>query len=272
MSRSSDVSIHTLDGDAVRATRDTVAVEEPLELRLRAGGQTRTLAVTMRTPGNDLELAAGFALGEGIIRSRADLAEIVACDDGSVTIALTASELPETAAFERHFTVSSACGVCGRAELQTLAERIARIETPLRVGAETLYALPDRMRSAQRVFERTGGLHAVGLFDAEGMLLAVREDVGRHNAMDKIVGWGLMEGRDLSACIALVSGRASYELAQKAAAARIPILCSISAPSSLAIDLANEFGLTLVGFLRDRRANIYSHPERIASIPLSSRA
>jgi FdhD protein len=265
MSRSTEVSIRALDGVAARPARDTVAVEEPLELRLRAGGETRTLAITMRTPGNDLELAAGFALGEGIVRARAELAEIVGCDDGSVTIALAAAAMPQTAAFERHFTVTSACGVCGRTELQALAERIAPIESDLRIDAELLYALPDRMRAAQRVFERTGGLHAAAAFDASGTLLAVREDVGRHNAMDKLVGWGLMEGRDLGASIVLVSGRASYELAQKAAAARIPILCSVSAPSSLAIELAATFGLTLVGFLRDRRANVYAGAQRIVA-------
>jgi len=265
MSRSTEVSIRVLDGTVARAARDTVAVEEPLELRLRAGGETRTLAITMRTPGNDLELAAGFALGEGIVRARAELAEIVGCDDGSVTIALAAAAMPQTAAFERHFTVTSACGVCGRTELQTLAERVAPLESDLRVGADVLYALPERMRAAQRVFERTGGLHAAAAFDARGTLLAVREDVGRHNAMDKLVGWAFMEGRDLRAAIVLVSGRASYELAQKAAAARIPVLCSVSAPSSLAIDLASAFGLTLVGFLRDRRANVYAGAERIVA-------
>jgi len=265
VSRSTEVSIHALEGGAVRAARDTVAVEEPLELRLRAGGETRTLAITMRTPGNDLELAAGFALGEGIIRARADLAEIVGCDDGSVTIALASATMPQTAAFERHFTVTSACGVCGRTELQTLAERIAPVRSELRVDADVLYALPDRMRAAQRVFERTGGLHAAAAFDRDGALLAVREDVGRHNALDKLVGWALMEGSDLSAAIVLVSGRASYELAQKAAAARIPVLCSVSAPSSLAIELARTFGLTLVGFLRDRRANVYAGAERIVA-------
>ena len=263
MTRSTEVSIQALDGPETRAMRDGVAVEEPLELRLRAGEQTRTLAITMRTPGNDLELAAGFALGEGIVRSRAEIAEIVACEDGSVTIALRAAAMPETAAFERHFTVTSACGVCGRTELQALAERLAPIESATRVDRETLYALPERMRSAQRVFERTGGLHAAALFDASGKLLAVREDVGRHNAMDKLVGWALMESRDLREAIVLVSGRASYELAQKAATARVPILCSVSAPSSLAIDLAQRFGLTLVGFLRDRRANVYTGAERV---------
>ncbi|MDQ2992944.1 MAG: formate dehydrogenase accessory sulfurtransferase FdhD [Candidatus Eremiobacteraeota bacterium] len=270
MSRSDEVSIRALDGGAARDARDAVAVEEPLEIRLRAGGETRTLAITMRTPGNDLELAAGFALGEGIVRSRAEIAEIVGCDDGSVRIGLTASTMPQTAAFERHFAITSACGVCGRAELQALSERIAPIASDLRIDTETLYALPGRMRTAQRVFERTGGIHAAALFDTSGTLLAVREDVGRHNALDKLIGWALLEGRDCSATIVLVSGRASYELAQKAACARIPILCSVSAPSSLAIDLATEFGLTLVGFLRDRRANVYAGADRIVSGALRS--
>lgn len=270
MSRSDEVSIRALDGGTARDARDAVAVEEPLEIRLRAGGETRTLAITMRTPGNDLELAAGFALGEGIVRSRAEIAEVVGCDDGSVRIGLTASTMPQTAAFERHFAITSACGVCGRAELQALSERIAPIASDLRIDTETLYALPGRMRAAQRVFERTGGIHAAALFDASGTLLAVREDVGRHNALDKLIGWALLEGRDCSATIVLVSGRASYELAQKAACARIPILCSVSAPSSLAIDLATEFDLTLVGFLRDRRANVYAGADRIVSGALRS--
>ena len=263
MSRSRDVDVRAFEGDAERRVRDGVAVEEPLELRLRAGDETRTLAVTMRTPGNDLELAAGFALGEGIVDALSDLREIVACDDGAVTIALAAATLPPTAPFERHFVVSGACGVCGRTELQALRERIAPIRSDVRVAAETLYALPEKMRAAQPVFERTGGLHAAALFTAAGDLLAIREDVGRHNALDKAIGWALLGGHDTTACIALVSGRASYELTQKAAVARIPILASVSAPSSLAVELAQTFGLTLAGFVRGRRANVYAGAERI---------
>ncbi|HTA39072.1 MAG TPA: formate dehydrogenase accessory sulfurtransferase FdhD, partial [Candidatus Acidoferrales bacterium] len=175
--------------------------------------------------------------------------------------------LPELARFERHFTVNSSCGVCGRAQLDSLRDLgVKPVDDEVRVSPETLYALPERMREAQRIFESTGGLHAAALFDENGTALAVREDVGRHNALDKLIGWGLMNAKlPFARTILLASGRASYEILQKSVMARIPIVASVSAPSSLAVDLAREFNVTLAGFLRNRRANVYTAAERIAT-------
>jgi FdhD protein len=270
--RSAGVRIVAAEGGTRRETHDDVATEEPLELRLSAGGHTRTLAVTMRTPGNDIELAAGFALGEGIVRSRREIAEVAYCLDPTlepeqrynvVTIDLVCEHLPDTHAFERHFTMSSACGVCGRAELQALRDRVEPIDDGARIAQSLLFSLPQRMREAQPVFARTGGLHAAALFALDGELLAVREDVGRHNALDKLIGWALLNDRvPLGHTVLAVSGRTSYEIVQKAVVARIPIVASVSAPSSLAVDLALEFDLTLAGFVRDGRANLYAGAQR----------
>lgn len=264
----------TLHGSQRVAKDDRVVAEEPLELRLVGGSQSRTLAVTMRTPGNDFELAAGFVYSEGIVRSRAELAEVTYCLDPEVdpdqrynvvSIELSRSGLPALDRFERHFTTSSACGVCGRAQLDSLRDLgVMPISDDVTISAELLYSLPARMREAQRVFAATGGLHAAALFDESGSTIAVREDVGRHNAVDKIVGWGLLENRlPFSRSILVVSGRASYEILQKSATAGIPIVCSVSAPSSLAVDLARDFNVTLAAFVRDERANVYSSSERI---------
>jgi FdhD protein len=273
--RSVEVEVLALDGDARRAKHDHVVGEEPLELRLVAGRTTQTLAVTMRTPGNDFELAAGFVYGEGIVRSRDELSELTYCIDPSVdpeqrynivTIELrTKPNDLDLARFERHFTMNSACGVCGRAQLESLHALGARaIDDAVRIPRALLYALPERMREAQRVFASTGGLHAAALFDERGEMIAVREDVGRHNAIDKLVGWALLNERvPLRRCVLAVSGRASYEILQKAVVANAPIVAAISAPSSLAVELAREFNVTLVGFLRGDRANVYAAPERI---------
>ncbi|MGZ5152776.1 MAG: formate dehydrogenase accessory sulfurtransferase FdhD, partial [Burkholderiales bacterium] len=212
---------------------------------------------------------------EGIITSRDAIRGIAYCVDPDVddeqrynivTVSLNSSKLPELDRFERHFTMSSACGICGRASLEALHDRgIPSITDDLRVDVQTIYALPDRMREAQRVFASTGGLHAAALFDERGELIALREDVGRHNALDKLVGWAFLENRlPLSRSMVLVSGRASYELLQKSASAGIPIVCAISAPSSLAFQTAREFGITLIGFLRGTRLNIYTGAERIS--------
>jgi FdhD protein len=253
-----------------QSERDQVAVEEPLEIRI--GGSP--VAVTMRTPGNDFELAAGFLLSEGVVHSREEIAAISYCIDPEidleqryniVNVALAGEALPALDRLERHFTMTSACGVCGKATIDALQTRAARIEDPLRVDLRFLGTLPEKMREAQRVFASTGGLHAAALFDAGGTLLALREDVGRHNALDKIVGWALMQDRiPLRRCVLLVSGRASFELVQKSIVAGIPILCAVSAPSSLAVQLADTFGVTLAGFVRGERANVYSGRERIA--------
>jgi FdhD protein len=262
------------DGESVRTTFDQVVTEEPLELRIVAGALTQTLAVTMRTPGNDFELAAGFALNEGLVRSARDLLGVSYCIDPAVdaeqrynivNLELRRDALPDLSRFERHFTMNSSCGVCGRASLQALHDLgVEPVIDDIRVPASTIYSLPHRMREAQRVFESTGGLHAAALFDAQGNVVAVREDVGRHNAVDKLVGWGLMNGHvPMHGGILFVSGRTSYEILQKATVARIPIVCGVSAPSSLAIDLAREFNVTLLGFVRRTHANVYAGRERI---------
>jgi FdhD protein len=273
--RSVEVEVLRLDGNARAKKHDDVVGEEPLEIRLSAGGATRTLAVTMRTAGNDFELAAGFVYAEGIVRSRDEIAELTYCLDATVdpdqrynivSIELRPSaRLPDLARFERHFTMNSSCGVCGRAQLDSLHELGATpIDDAVRIAPQTLYALPDRMRAAQRVFAATGGLHAAALFDERGETIAVREDVGRHNAVDKLIGWSLLQARlPLRHCVLMVSGRTSYEILQKSLMARIPIVCSVSAPSSLAVDLAREFNVTLTGFVRGDRANVYAAPERI---------
>lgn len=262
-----------------RATRayDQVVTEEPLEIRLVAGGVTKTLAITMRTPGNDFELAAGFVRSEGIVHDRGELRGLSYCVDPAiddeqryniVNVELAAPALPDLERFERHFTMNSSCGVCGRANLEALADLgVEPVRDDVRVPIERLYELPERMRSAQRVFETTGGLHAAALFDAHGETIAVREDVGRHNALDKLAGWAFLEGCALTGTMLFVSGRASYEILQKAAVARIPIVCAVSAPSSLAVDLARAFNITLAGFVRGKRANVYSAPERILAEP-----
>lgn len=273
--RTSETEVVALEGATRRRKHDDVVTEEPLELRLVSEGTTHTLAVTMRTPGNDFELAAGFVYDEGIVRNRDEIANITYCIDPAVdpdqrynivNIELShASATPDLTRFERHFTMSSSCGVCGRAQLDALRDLgITALDSDIRVTPQLIYTLPDRMREAQRIFASTGGLHAAALFDETGKPIVVREDVGRHNALDKLVGWGLLGDRlPFERAILMVSGRASYEILQKAAMARIPIVCSVSAPSSLAVDLAHEFAITLVGFVRGNRANVYSHPERI---------
>ena len=270
-----ETEIVSYDGGAVSTRYDRLATEEPLEIRLRAGAQTRTVAITMRTPGADFELAAGFLFNEGVIAGLDDLCGITYCVDRDVAeeqrynivnVDLAANELPALDALERHFTMTSACGVCGKANIDALRDRgLTPVRSTLRVDAATIAALPERLREAQRVFAATGGLHAAALFDARGKLVAVREDVGRHNALDKLIGWGLMESKlPFGEHIALFSGRASYELLQKSISAGIPVACAVSAPSSLAVDLAREFGVTLVGFLRGARFNVYAGAERIA--------
>jgi FdhD protein len=238
-----------------------IRVDEP-------GGEQRTLAVTMRTPGHDFELAAGFLFTEGLI-DPGDLRGVRYCDVpreeqhyNVVTVAV-GRPLPDLAA--RAFYTTSSCGVCGKASLEALDVQCAPVAPGPEVAPEVLTALPEELRRVQRVFDRTGGLHAAALFDAGGKLLSSREDVGRHNAVDKIVGAELMAGNlPLAGRILLVSGRASFEIVQKAAVAGIPIVCAVSAPSSLAVDAARRFGMTLVGFLREQRFNVYSHAERIA--------
>lgn len=257
-----------------RKRLDYLAAEEPLEIRLQAGGQTRTVAVTMRTPGADFELAAGFLHGEGIVTERGLIRHISYCVDPEVdpeqrynivNVGLHLPQLPELATLERHFYTTSACGVCGKASLEAIEIRGCSVLPPGPVvDAEVLTGLPDKLRAEQRLFESTGGLHAAGLFNTAGELLCLREDVGRHNAVDKVVGWALLNRKlPLSDCILLVSGRASYEILQKSTVAGVPIVCAVSAPSHLAVDVACQFGVTLVGFLRGERFTIYAGEERI---------
>lgn len=266
--------IRIRDG-AVSTRPDTLVAEEPLEIRL--GG--KPLAITMRTPGDDFALAAGFLVSEGVLASADELANIVYCAgataDGENTYNVVDVRLadgvpvPEIT-LERNVYTTSSCGLCGKASLDAVRTTTrwpleASPTTPVRMDPATLAALPDRLRAAQRVFERTGGLHAAALFTTDGELLDIREDVGRHNAVDKIVGRALQQGRlPLSSSVLMVSGRASFELAQKAVMAGIPVLAAVSAPSSLAVDLAAETGLTLVGFLRGSSMNIYAGEHRIA--------
>jgi FdhD protein len=268
------VQVVRVEKGVVTNRRDYLATEEPLELRLIAGRQKQTLAVTMRTPGNDFELAAGFLLSEGVISSREDIKRISYCVDKDlseeqrynvVNVYLNANELPDLERLERHFSISSSCGVCGKASLEALENRaIQNIESALEISPALLYELPTKLRKSQGLFEVTGGLHAAALFDSDGNLLALREDVGRHNAMDKLLGWALLEHLlPLLDHIVLVSGRASFELVQKALVAGLPIFCAVSAPSSLAVDLAKQFNMTLVGFLREERFNVYARVERI---------
>jgi FdhD protein len=259
-----------VEGEQVYPRSDQIVTEEPLEIRLVAGELRQTLAVTMRTPGNDFELAAGFLFAEGLVGRRKEIRRIAYCTDqdepqqyNTVNVELWANTLPNLAPLERHFYTTSACGVCGRAGLDNLRLRCARLESSLQVSAQTITTLPQKLQEHQGLFAQTGGLHAAALFDQNGHLIQIREDVGRHNALDKLVGWALLQNQlPLSQCLVLVSGRASYELAQKTLAAGIPILAAISAPSSLAVELAREFNLTLIGFLRGS-FNIYSAPERI---------
>jgi FdhD protein len=249
-----------VDGSA-RSVQDSIAAEEPLEIRI---GET-PLTVTMRTPGNDLELAAGFLLTEGIIESADQIAGIRSANStANVKSNLVQVELQnvffDSVDLQRNFFAASSCGICGKASIDAIRRRgLLPPDLDFRIDPETLCKLPEILRSDQAVFSRTGGLHAAALFDAAGTMIALREDIGRHNAVDKIVGWALLEGKlPLSRNVLLVSGRGGFEIAQKALAAGIPVLASVSAPSSLAVKLARELGLTLIGFLRGRRFVVYS--------------
>jgi FdhD protein len=263
----------TYEREEVRRRSDAVATEEPLEIRLHHIGDDYISSVTMRTPGNDFELATGWLLAEGIVRGPDDVTRMAYCVDRDVgeeqrynivNVHLRPDPRRDFGSIERDFFTTSACGVCGKAGLDQLATKASRIDSELTVQSETICSLPGKLRAAQGVFERTGGLHAAGLFDSTGELLGLREDVGRHNALDKLLGWALLERKlPLSDCIVLVSGRASFELAQKSVVAGVPVMCAVSAPSSLAIEVATNFNMSLVGFLRDERFNVYSGAERI---------
>jgi len=240
-----------------RSERDQVAVEEPLEIRI--GG--RPVAVTMRTPGHDEELALGFCLSEGLRPHAARVPDDLAAN----TVDVDAPEF-DAARLQRSFYTSSSCGVCGKGALEAVAVDSPRVQSQLQVPLEVVVSLPSRLREAQAAFAATGGLHATGLFSADGELLCAREDVGRHNAMDKAIGWAFGAGRlPLEDAMLCVSGRLSFELVQKAAVAGCPVLVAVGAPSSLAVSLAHDRGITLCGFVRDGAANVYTEAWRIES-------
>lgn len=270
-----------VEGNKVAKKQDYLVTEEPLEIRLRKSSQTRKveserLSITMRTPGtpaNDFELVTGLLYNEGLIQNQSDIQKLSYCVDKllneeqrfNVINVQLKNDVELTAAQQRTFMSNSACGVCGKSSLDALhTQGHCTIESQMRITPELIQSLPDKLMNEQGVFTQTGGIHAAALFDTNGNLLALREDVGRHNALDKLIGWAVLEDKvPLENCILLMSSRASFELIQKAVVAGIPMVCALSAPSSLAVQLADEFGISLVAFLRDERFNIYSHEERI---------
>lgn len=243
------------------AQQDLLAVEEPLEIRI---GE-KNIAITMRTPGQDAELAAGFLFTEGIVRRRADI-EQIACGRNRAVVTLAAGVELDLGRLQRNFYMTSSCGVCGKASIEALESAGCTIlpRNVPRVAEALIRSLPDQLRGSQEVFNRTGGLHAAGLFSTEGTLILLREDVGRHNAVDKLIGRAVLDGQvPLGDRLLMVSGRASFELVQKAVMAQIPVMAAVGAPSSLAVKTAHRFGMTLIGFLRNDRFNVYSGASRI---------
>ncbi|MBA3691207.1 MAG: formate dehydrogenase accessory sulfurtransferase FdhD [Actinobacteria bacterium] len=264
------VRITAIHGGVRSERPDTLATEEPMEIRVGGPGQeAAAVAVTMRTPGGDYELAAGFLFTEGLV-APGEMQRVAYCDDlgdqeqryNVVTVTLSRSFDHER--LHRNFFATSSCGICGKAALEDVEVRCAPVAGGTEVSADVLMSLPEVLRAKQRVFDRTGGLHAAGLFTPAGVLITVREDVGRHNAVDKVIGEQLLADRvPLADHVLQVSGRASFEIVQKAAVAGIPVVSAVSAPSSLAVEAAERFGITLVGFVRDGRCNVYAHPERV---------
>lgn len=273
--RSEQVPVRRVGADGTEDLQDVLAVEEPLAIRVAAAdGTSRRVAVTMRTPGDDHELAVGWLLAEGIVETRRDVADVAWCvrdevdpvqTGNVVVVTLRSATLPDLSSLDRHGLVSSACGVCGRASLEALAAAgIAPVTSRVQVPHALLATLPDRLRAHQPTFDATGGLHAAARVTADGDVLAVREDVGRHNAVDKLLGAALLDDAlPWDEQVLVLSGRASYELLQKAVVAGVPVVAAIGAPSTLAVRVADAFGITLVGFLRPDRANVYTHPGRV---------
>jgi FdhD protein len=252
------------NGQSVCDAPDELAIEEPLEIRVRG----RAVSVTMRTPGYDAELAAGFLLSEGIIHGHRDVLRIEHCsrneDDNVLNVVLAPEVAVDFDRLTRHVFASSSCGLCGKATIESITRHVAPIESSLKISAAIIASLPEKMRADQQTFDRTGGLHAAALFDASGRLIVLREDVGRHNAVDKVIGHCLLNDLlPLENYLLLVSGRSSFEIMQKALAARVPIVAAISAPSSLAMEFAEAGNQTLIGFLNSQRMNIYTHPRRV---------
>ncbi|MFN8300912.1 MAG: formate dehydrogenase accessory sulfurtransferase FdhD [Saprospiraceae bacterium] len=272
------VKMHTVTPEGVQWRDDVVAREEPLEIRVAFGAgaaqHRQSLAVTMRTPGQDADLALGFLFTEGIIATPDQVLQIRQVDADTLLATLQPGVEVDMARLTRHLFTSSSCGVCGKASLDAVQTVACHYPVPgsPQIPAAILYSLPERLRSAQATFELTGGLHAAALFDTEGRLLLLREDIGRHNAVDKVIGAALAQKmalpfRDL---MLMVSGRAGFELVQKATMAGLPMLAAVGAPSSLSVELAEAGGLTLVGFLRGERFNVYTHPERIIGPAMKS--
>jgi FdhD protein len=275
------VPVRRVGTDAAGDVNDVLAVEEPLAIRVAAGSRSQRVAVTMRTPGDDHDLAVGWLLAEGIIASRRDIVDVGWCvrDENTpvqagnvVTVTLNAPTLPDLSSLDRHGLVSSACGVCGRASLEALtADGLSPVVGRHTVPWALLTGLPALLREHQPTFERTGGLHAAARVDSHGSVRAVREDVGRHNAVDKLLGAALLDDElPWGDQVLVLSGRASYELLQKAVVAGVPVVAAIGAPSTLAVDVADTFGITLVGFVRHDRANVYTHAHRINGVPTAS--
>jgi FdhD protein len=283
MDKARQVSIVKIAGDSARTVQDQLAIEEPLEIRLAFDDRVQNLAVTMRTPGHDADLALGFLFTEGIIAgaSEVDSAEHVfaACSENkqnTFLVKLKKDMVPNLGKAERNFYTTSSCGVCGKASIEAIRTvSVFENVTPWvgdGIDSALILELPERLAREQAVFAETGGLHAAALFDRTGCLLMVREDVGRHNAVDKLIGAAMMDGKlPLAGTVLLLSGRASFELVQKAAMAGIPVIAAVGAPSSLAVSLAEEFGITLIGFLRNSRFNIYSGAHRV-NIPVAENA
>jgi FdhD protein len=264
--------VTVVEDGVARSRRERLVTEEPMEIRAAGPGQEPvSVAVTMRTPGADMELAAGFLFTEGLLESAGEISTMRYCgldepEEQRFNVVTVELRRPfDLGVLRRNFSATSSCGICGKASIDQVEVRTQPVAPGPVVAPDLVQSLPGVLREGQELFEATGGLHAVGLFDGDGSLVALREDVGRHNAMDKLVGHELLEGRlPASGRIVLVSGRASFELVQKAAVAGIPIFCAVSAPSTLAVETARRLGVTLVAFLRDRRFNVYAHPERIA--------
>jgi FdhD protein len=266
-SSSQSLSIVRYESGVARPDRDEVAREEPLEIRVRG----RAVSVTMRTPGHDQELAFGFLLSEGIIRRQEDMIRAEPCgrnDDGNLLNVVLAPEVPvDFERLTRHVFASSSCGLCGKATIDAVRGQFPKLTGGATITPRTLLSLPAKMREAQATFSRTGGLHAAALFTTSGDLIVLREDVGRHNAVDKVLGHALANRQTpLAKAVLLVSGRTSFEILQKALSASIPIVAAVSAPSSLAVEFAQESGQTLVGFLREGRMNVYAHPQRLTGV------
>ncbi len=269
---STPARVTIVDGGVRQRRTEPLATEEPLEIRVASPGQpTIAASVTMRTPGADFELAAGFLLTEGILRERDAIAAIRYCDDvedeaqrfNVVTVHVRHGF--DASSLARNGFMTSSCGVCGKASIDRITVASAPIRSAVRVAASTIVAMPATLRASQHTFDATGGLHATGLLSVDGTLVTLREDVGRHNAMDKAIGERLLAAAAVDQLVALVSGRTSFELVQKVAVAGIPILCSVGAPSSLAVDAADRLGVTLVGWVRDERLTVYTHDTRVVT-------